>query len=206
MTLAEELFGKRHRDLSADERREYVRASKRRWREANPQREVANVMRYQARNPEKVREWQRRYRQRNPEREADRQRRWAEANPDRRQAIVRRSYERHAAERNAENRLWREQNPDKERERKQRYLREHPEVFRAKAARRRARAHDAFVEDVQPDEVLRRSDGACGICGQLIDPADFHVDHIVPLAKGGEHSYVNCQVAHPSCNARKGAR
>jgi 5-methylcytosine-specific restriction endonuclease McrA len=31
----------------------------------------------------------------------------------------------------------------------------------------------------------------------------FHVDHIMPLAKGGLHCYTNVQVAHPKCNLSK---
>jgi 5-methylcytosine-specific restriction endonuclease McrA len=33
----------------------------------------------------------------------------------------------------------------------------------------------------------------------------FHVDHKVPLARGGEHSYENVQPAHPFCNGSKGS-
>lgn len=35
---------------------------------------------------------------------------------------------------------------------------------------------------------------------------DFHVDHVVPLSKGGMHGYTNVQPAHPRCNMRKGAK
>jgi 5-methylcytosine-specific restriction endonuclease McrA len=65
---------------------------------------------------------------------------------------------------------------------------------------------DAFVEDVVPLVVLERHDGTCGICGEDVDPLDFHVDHIWPLARGGEHSYQNTQPAHPDCNQRKGVK
>lgn len=51
--------------------------------------------------------------------------------------------------------------------------------------------------------VLEMDDRVCGICGEDVDPFDFHVDHIIPLAEGGEHSYANVQVAHPSCNTSK---
>lgn len=64
----------------------------------------------------------------------------------------------------------------------------------------------AFVELVEPQEVYRRAGGLCGICAEPVDPSTFHVDHIIPLARGGEHSYANTQPAHPVCNLRKGAR
>jgi 5-methylcytosine-specific restriction endonuclease McrA len=39
-----------------------------------------------------------------------------------------------------------------------------------------------------------------------VDPANWHLDHVVPLSRGGEHSYANVQVAHPFCNLSKGPR
>jgi 5-methylcytosine-specific restriction endonuclease McrA len=46
--------------------------------------------------------------------------------------------------------------------------------------------------------------GRCGICCEFIE-GDFHVDHVIPLARGGQHGYVNVQPAHPRCNLVKGA-
>lgn len=34
----------------------------------------------------------------------------------------------------------------------------------------------------------------------------YHVDHIVPLAKGGKHQPSNIQILCPTCNVRKGAK
>jgi 5-methylcytosine-specific restriction endonuclease McrA len=78
--------------------------------------------------------------------------------------------------------------------------------FRIHSTARRARRRNAFVENVSPIVVLERADGVCGICDADVDPLNFHVDHIIPLAHGGEHSYANTQPAHPTCNRRKGAR
>jgi 5-methylcytosine-specific restriction endonuclease McrA len=61
----------------------------------------------------------------------------------------------------------------------------------------------ASGERVSRSEVFKRRGGKCGICRKRVDPENFHVDHIVPLARGGEHSYRNVQLAHPICNSRK---
>lgn len=83
-------------------------------------------------------------------------------------------------------------------------------VFQAKrstiGARRRATAADAFVEHVDRSTVWLRDGGICHLCGQAADPSDWHLDHIVPLARGGQHSYTNTAVSHPRCNLSKGAR
>jgi len=45
----------------------------------------------------------------------------------------------------------------------------------------------------------------CGICGQaILSVHDAHVDHIKPVAYGGETVIDNAQLAHRYCNLRKG--
>ncbi len=60
---------------------------------------------------------------------------------------------------------------------------------------------------------IKRASPACHICGQPIDyslpyldPGEFVVDHVIPLAKGGADDISNKAAAHRSCNRSKGAR
>lgn len=69
---------------------------------------------------------------------------------------------------------------------------------------KKARVRGVFVEHVRRDELLKRWDGCCGICGRKVNPKSFEVDHIIPASKGGHHAYWNCQPAHPICNRLKG--
>jgi 5-methylcytosine-specific restriction endonuclease McrA len=34
---------------------------------------------------------------------------------------------------------------------------------------------------------------------------DASMDHLVPLSKGGDHSWANVALAHRSCNSKRGA-
>ncbi len=52
---------------------------------------------------------------------------------------------------------------------------------------------------------LRDGPAVCGICGGAPDGGEYEFDHIVPIAKGGEHHIDNMQFAHASCNRAKGA-
>lgn len=102
--------------------------------------------------------------------------------------------------------------------RRQRYIQamatpEGRERFRNSEYIRRARKAKAFVEHVSRDEVMRRGKWRCHLCGDPIpkdakhpDPTFGTVDHVLPLAEGGAHSYANCKPAHLRCNCSKGAR
>lgn len=45
----------------------------------------------------------------------------------------------------------------------------------------------------------------CAICRKGIKK-HYHVDHIIPLARGGEHAPHNIQLCCPTCNVRKSAK
>lgn len=48
--------------------------------------------------------------------------------------------------------------------------------------------------------------GRCYLCGADVPADAFHVEHVVPLARGGDDVWSNLNIAHPTCNLRKGAR
>lgn len=140
------------------------------------------------------------------EKNNEQSRAWAKANPEHRKAYskVYAAANREAMRANA--RRWHHANPEKTREKRQRWQAANPELIRMYEQRRRSLKKAQFVEDVHPLVLLELDDGVCGICGKDVDPADFTIDHMVPLSKGGEHSYFNTQVAHPRCNFSKGGK
>ena len=80
--------------------------------------------------------------------------------------------------------------------------------------KRRLRKRTALVETFPPLEIFERDGWRCHICKCLTLPAKRGtnhakapvIDHIVPLARGGEHSRVNVACACWKCNASKGSR
>ena len=76
----------------------------------------------------------------------------------------------------------------------------------SKSAGRRARRLNAFVENVDKRELHRRHDGICGICRTPVALEHTTIDHVVPLSRGGLHSYANCVPSHEECNVAKGNR
>ena len=55
------------------------------------------------------------------------------------------------------------------------------------------------------DLLYNRFGGTCAYCGKHEEDSDtsFHVDHIVPIKKGGYHVAENLVLSCPSCNQRK---
>ena len=97
---------------------------------------------------------------------------------------------------------WRIANPEYQAA----YDKANPDKQRERNATRRARKADAFIEAIDRQVVFSRDAGTCGICQQGVAPEGWHLDHVIPLSKGGLHSYDNVQVSHPVCNQSKGAR
>ena len=83
--------------------------------------------------------------------------------------------------------------------------------FRASRHVKRARIRQAVVKDrIDLPTLLKRDNFCCGICGKKIrqkyqwpHPLAASHDHIMPLSRGGDHSWANAQAAHFGCNMQK---
>lgn len=102
---------------------------------------------------------------------------------------------------------YREQTRDRENElqRKRSHKRVITEARREQKRRRKALCRGAStVEVFTKQQVWDEEFGICGICGTTADMNDWHLDHIIPLSRGGQHTRNNVQVSHPKCNLSKG--
>ena len=82
-----------------------------------------------------------------------------------------------------------------------------PEAMKIKKHKRRARllAGGALSRDiVERLKALQR--GMCAGCGCNLSKSGQHIDHIVPLAKGGANTDDNVQLLCPPCNLAKNAK
>jgi 5-methylcytosine-specific restriction endonuclease McrA len=149
-----------------------------------------------------------RYRDREDRRQQARQRTadWRTYDPERAKDSNRSDYERFRPNRLAAAATYREANREKIREAARAYGRAHPDVVWRSDANRRARERDAFIETIDRTVLYDRDHGECGLCRRHVDWADASVDHVIPLSKGGLHSYANTQIAHLVCNLKRGNR
>ena len=91
-------------------------------------------------------------------------------------------------------------------ERLRQYRRDNAEYFATHARNRRAveKARGSHTdEDVA--EILASQDGRCVYCRKQVGD-DYHVDHVVPITKGGSNNKDNLQICCPSCNRHKSDR
>jgi 5-methylcytosine-specific restriction endonuclease McrA len=82
--------------------------------------------------------------------------------------------------------------------RKNNHIRHLGHVRRYQALKRGATA-----ENVNYDAIWERDNGICYICGLFVLRDDVHFDHVIPLSKGGSHTYGNIRVTHSRCNMSK---
>jgi len=62
----------------------------------------------------------------------------------------------------------------------------------------------AWIEHVSLDVLYKRDNGICQLCLKPCSRRQASRDHRIPIARGGEHSYANVQLAHKLCNSHKG--
>lgn len=93
------------------------------------------------------------------------------------------------------------------------HYRKNPSATRERDHKRRARLRGNTAESVKRRVVFERDGWKCALCGKRVlkdktspHPLSPSIDHIIPISKGGAHSYANVQLAHLSCNVAKGNR
>lgn len=81
----------------------------------------------------------------------------------------------------------------------------------------RAKQNGKIDKDITLDKLIHRDNNICGICGKECNSDDYKkdngtfivgslypsIDHIIPLSKGGTHTWDNVQLAHMICNSIK---
>lgn len=118
------------------------------------------------------------------------------ANPDHRRAISRMAAQR-----------WRTNHPEEDREKHKKWKQENKEQVRVSSHRRRAailRASGSHTaEDVK--RIYEQQGGRCYWCQKELNGI-YHIDHRIPLSRGGSNDASNLVIACPTCNMRKGSK
>ena len=189
--------------------------------------ESARVRTQQLENPERTKAWAKKSRanhrdKRNAEsrqwfaEHPDYRREWDKNNPDKAKEYKRRTRAKHKDSIREYNRLYHILNrdflitrmanrrtPEGWREYHQQWRESHPEAVRVASHRRRSRKLEADGDFSKNDiELLYKSQkGLCWWCGKTV--TKYHVDHRIPLARGGSNNPDNLCISCPTCNLSK---
>ncbi len=182
------------------------------WYKANKKKSIARVLKWKKCNPSKVKEHKAKYRKvhakqikkydfdwRTAHAEARKVylRAWAQGNRPKRNAINKRYRDNHPAEVHAAEAARRKANPEK--------------GVAARAIRRtRATAAGGRFSPSDINALLTLQKNRCACCkrsvskgGQIIGSAEYHVDHVIPVVKGGSSWPDNLQLLCAKCNQQK---
>jgi hypothetical protein len=134
------------------------------------------------------------FRKANPELVKERSDRWRKENPEYRKSEYWLEWDR----------KYCRENREKKTENQRRYRAENPERYRAYCRNYQAqkRANGGHVSAAELREQYERQGGRCYWCSVEVGD-DFHLDHVIPLKRGGLHQIDNIVVSCPFCNASK---
>jgi 5-methylcytosine-specific restriction endonuclease McrA len=143
----------------------------------------------------------------NREDRAAKQKAWYQANAEERRAKMRAYYQETQLAQVESSRRWRAENREKHRTDALRWQRDNPDRVAARASRRRA-VEVAAPGDGVPSEdwliILELSDRRCSYCTcELTEETGTHMEHVVPLSRGGWHDSSNVVPACETCNLTK---
>ena len=131
---------------------------------------------------------------------------WAKENKERRSDIRKRSYYKHHEANLAYKKKYDEENRDRNVKYSRQWRAANPDKNAQQEARRRATKREQTPE-LTPEEQQHIQD-IYWLAKDLraVTGEEYHVDHIIPLAKGGLHHPDNLQVLPADLNLKKGAK
>lgn len=144
---------------------------------------------YYRKNKEKAAEWAREYYKVNTDTIKNKVKVWSEENRDKV---------------DDKHKRWRKNNPDRFKKIQQKYRFSNRDKMADKEARRRANMKVDDLTEVQKkqiEDLYWLAKDLYAVSGQV-----YHVDHILPIAKGGKHVPENLQILPDDLNLSKGSK
>ena len=176
------------------------RERRKEYYQENIDKEIEYARQYRKNYPEKVRSSREKYIENNLDAVKESAKRSNEKRRGRRHEYNSNYYLEHKEYFAKKDKLWRKNNPGYSLA----YQQRNRERCREYVNKRRARIKGVLVEYVSRDKVYERDGGRCHLCHKKVSRIRWHLDHIIPLHLGGEHSYKNVAVSCPECNLKKG--
>lgn len=106
----------------------------------------------------------------------------------------------------AKDKEYRMKNKEKRRASARRYYAENSEAYKVRARERKMlkrKVSDGTITNTALVELYKNQEGLCGYCSCDLESTTRHLDHIVPLSRGGLHTLVNVHWTCAECNLSK---
>lgn len=103
---------------------------------------------------------------------------------------------------NKKNSEYHRQNRDKMLAANKKWMSENKDKVRAIKANRERRIAGGKLSTDIVERLLKLQKGRCACCGVSLD-AGYHIDHIMPVSRGGKNEDSNIQLLTPTCNLKK---
>lgn len=141
-------------------------------------------------DPEKYRAFARDWREKNIEYARENSREWARCNRERMRQSAK---------------DWRARNAEHVREKARESYARNKDAFKAHARNRKARKKNAEGRHTSSDikRICLSQGNKCAVCQEKLIKSRTHVDHIIPLSKGGTNWPRNLQLLCQTCNLQK---
>lgn len=170
--------------------KERARLKTKSWRERNKDRDLQNARNWRAKNRAKMRLYSKRHRDKDPEA---------------RRAACRTWYQKNAEGERQKSLTWRRNNLERARASARKWVADNPEqvaiLARTRRARKKKNGGTHTIEDLRA--IFGAQNGKCAYCRVRLTDQNKHVDHIVPLARGGGNDRTNLQFLCSACNQSK---
>ncbi len=153
---------------------EKVKKSAAKWQLENPEKANAATKKWEINNREKIKVWKKKYRNENLEKVKARIRKWQKENPKKVKVAIRK---------------WEKANPGKVRE------------YWLKR-RGYGKVEKGIVDRIITENIIRYGVITCEKDKKPC-PNNYHIDHIIPVSKGGNNDYSNLQILCAKCNLEK---
>lgn len=182
--------------------RDKVRASKRAWNNKNKDKKALTDANYRASNKEKIKEKNLAWYLKNRDDQLAKAKVWRLENKELKSAADKKWQQENKDKVNANGKRWRTRHPEKAAQVAKNYRIANPESDRIKAAKRRAKKVANGVFFIKQNEVRKLLSKPCFYCGSKSE----HLDHVIPITKGGRHSIGNLVQSCATCNLSKNAK
>lgn len=193
-------YCKRYRASHLEESREKAAL----WRKNNPEKVKENNARYRKSNKEKIKDVNAAYRKENFGKLKIKRSELHADNKDKANAVS-------AAWRAANKKKiaeYRKNNAEKAKSYDVTYRILHPDKRKINEHNRRVKKNNngGKLSAGIVSKLLSVQRGKCAVCKKTLIKIGHHIDHIIPLVRGGKNIDANVQLTCPSCNIKKGGK